>query len=545
MDERRAKDLLLQPEHTPPGASFVCDPDCIVRAARGTGLAVMALDNRDIVGRRLEEVIADESDKDRIGRAHEAALEGECWNIRCRHGSVELACQIAPLNSEGEGTLLIAVPLSRELESDREAEPELNRDSVTGTFTRMALRSRAQGLIDRAPDVARVAVRLRVDGMRRINQAFGQDLGDRALRRVADRFHGALQDGEYLARVSGNEFMIFSNRATKAQVSEFVEYLASLFEEPVRVGQHDFMFRLQTGIAFYPQDGYNAPELGRRTAVALERARDDDLSHAFFSEEWEAELAAQGWVPGDLKQALRGDQLEIHYQPLFNRQGDVAWMEALLRWPHPDRGMISPGVFIPIAEGTTLMRELDFWVLERACMEAKQVGLPVAINVTPDTLATPDFLSKLDRCLEHSGLPFQWLTLELTERVFSRPETTNPLLKGIRERDILVAVDDFGVGYSALSHLWQYPIDEIKLDGTFLRAAERNERAREIIHGVVAMAGYLDTKLVAEQVESGEESKWLQEVGVAYQQGFYHCRPLPVAALRDWLLQRQATRTED
>ena len=249
----------------------------------------------------------------------------------------------------------------------------------------------------------------------------------------------------------------------------------------------------------------------------------------FFSESFEAQLLAYSWVPADIKRALRSREFLLHYQPVIDTQlGETASLEALIRWQHPWRGMIAPGRFIPVVEEMEFIVTLDMWVLERACSESVQMGKPVSVNITAATLIAPGFLDGLDRVLTSSGLSPKRLTLELTERVFSEPENVLPRLKAVHERSVQIAVDDFGVGYSSLSYLWQYPVDELKLDGSFLRGAANDRRARDLVAGMVPLARTLGMTLVAEGVETMEDHEWLREAGVILQQGYFFAHPAPL-----------------
>jgi EAL domain-containing protein (putative c-di-GMP-specific phosphodiesterase class I) len=202
-------------------------------------------------------------------------------------------------------------------------------------------------------------------------------------------------------------------------------------------------------------------------------------------------------------------------------------MEALIRWQHPWRGLILPGHFIPVIEEMQLIVNLDLWVLERACYEAMSMGKPVAVNITANTITAPDFLKRLDRALTQSKLPPNWLTLEITERVFSSPKLVLEPLKAVHERGVQIAADDFGVGYSSLSYLWQYPLDKLKLDGSFVRAAVLDQRAQDLVTGLVPLIDTLGMTLIAECVETEEDRAWLHEAGVFFQQGYYFARPAP------------------
>lgn len=301
-----------------------------------------------------------------------------------------------------------------------------------------------------------------------------------------------------------------------------------LFDEPLKIGRLHFMLRLRVGVALYPEMGTTAVDLERRSAVALERTRQVGANQRFFSASFEAQLLAYSWVPGDIKRALRDGEFVLHYQPMIDTDsGETTSLEALIRWQHPWRGTIAPQRFIPVVEQMHFMVTLDMWVLERACSEAMEMGKPVSVNITAGTLIAPGFLDGLDRILAGSGLSPGRLTLELTERVFSEPRIVLPRMAAVHRRGVKIAVDDFGVGYSSLSYLWQYPIDELKLDGSFLRGGTHDPRARDLVAGMVPVVKTLGMTLVAEGVETVDDHEWLRKAGVSLQQGYFFARPAP------------------
>jgi len=364
--------------------------------------------------------------------------------------------------------------------------------------------------------------------MRRINQALGQDLGDHAFHQAVGRIVRSLAEDGCVGRIAGNEFVLFIQHRSDDHTVERIQAMSLLFEEPLKVGLLQFMLRINVGIARSPQDGSSAKDLERRATIALERTRRSGVNHSFFSLALEDHVLAHSWVPAEAKRALRESEFQLYYQPLVDtRTGETVSMEALIRWQHPWRGMILPGHFIPVIEEMQLIVSLDLWILERACHEAMSMGKPVAVNITANTITAPDFLKRLDSALTQSKLPPSWLTLELTERVFSSPELVLEPLKAVHERGVQIAADDFGVGYSSLSYLWQYPLDKLKLDGSFVRAAALDQRAQDLVTGLVPLIKTLGMTLIAECVETEEDRAWLHEAGVFFQQGYYFARPIP------------------
>ena len=517
------------PVEDTPGIKLLLNSAGVLMAGRGESIDKVLNSDLHSLGECIDTLFPETAGNRGLREAHAKAMEGDLQNCRQRVGGLDTAWELIPVNTKrGQEVLALAIVLTdnRPLENNPRKLREI--DPTTGVPTRRVIMAQAERAFNRYPNTQRAVLRLKIGGLRRINQALGQDLGDHAFHQAVGRIVRSLAKGECLGRVAGNEFILLIQHKKDDHTVERIEAMDLLFDEPIKIGLLQFMLRINVGIARSPQDGSTAKDLDRRAIIALERTRRSGLNHSFFSLALEDHVLAHSWVPAEAQRALRESEFQLYYQPVVDtRTGETVSMEALIRWQHPWRGMILPGHFIPVIEEMQLIINLDYWVLERACREAMSMGKPVAVNITANTITAPDFLQRLDAALTQSKLPPSWLTLELTERVFSSPERVLEPLKAVHEREVQIAADDFGVGYSSLSYLWQYPLDKLKLDGSFVRAAVLDQRARDLVTGLVPLIDTLGMTLIAECVETEEDRAWLHEAGVFFQQGYYFAHPAP------------------
>jgi diguanylate cyclase (GGDEF)-like protein len=512
-----------------PGIKLLLDSAGLLMAGRGESIDKVLKPDQHSLGESIDTLFPETAGNRGIREAHASALTGDLQSCRQRVSSMDVAWELIPVDTKrGREVLALAIVLTEDQPQENETHELRKMDRTTGIPTRRAVVAQAEGTFNRQPDTQWAILRLKIVGMRRINQALGQDMGDHALHQAVVRIVRSLEEGECVGRVEGNEFILLIHHKSDDHTVERIQAMDLLFDEPLKVGLLRFMLHLNVGIARYLQDGSTAQDLDRRATIALERTRRSGVRYSFFGLALEDHVLAYSWVPAEARRALREGEFQLYYQPVVDtRTGETISMEALIRWQHPWRGLIMPGHFIPVIEEMQLIVTLDLWVLERACHEAMSMGKPVAVNITANTVTDPDFVKRLDRVLIQSGLPPSWLTLELTERVFSSPELVLEPLKAVHERGVQIAADDFGVGYSSLSYLWQYPLDKLKLDGSFVRAAGLDQRAQNLVTGLVPLIKTLGMTLIAECVETEEERAWLHEAGVLFQQGYCFARPAP------------------
>ncbi|MBQ0832115.1 bifunctional diguanylate cyclase/phosphodiesterase [Marinobacter sp.] len=504
-----------------PGVKLLLSSAGVLIAGRGESINKVLNSDQHSLGECINTLFPETTGNSGLQEAHAKAMEGDLQSCRLRVGGRDIAWELTSVNTKrGREVLALAIALT-------DIQPQ-KMDPTTGIPTRRVVIAQAEETFNRNPNAQWAVLRLKIVGMRRINQALGQDMGDHALYQAVGRIARSLAEGECVGRVGGNEFILIIHYISDDHTVERMQAMDRLFDDPLKVGVLHFMLRLNAGIARSPEDGSTVRDLERRATIALERTRRSGSNCSFFSLTLEDHVLAYSWVPAEAQRALRECEFQLYYQPVVDtRTGETVSMEALIRWQHPWRKLILPGHFIPVIEEMQLIVSLDLWVLERASHEAMSMGKPVAVNITANTIAAPDFLEKLDQVLIRSGLPPSWLTLELTERVFSSPELMLEPLKAVHERGVQIAADDFGVGYSSLSYLWQYPLDKLKLDGSFIRAAALDLRAKNLVTGLVPLTSTLGITLIAECVETKDERIWLHEAGVFLQQGYYFARPAP------------------
>jgi len=519
------------PVENTPGVKLLLNSAGLLIAGRGECIHKVLKPEQHSLGESIDTLFPETAGNRGLREAHASALRGDLQSCRQRVGSMDVAWELVPVDTKrGREVLALAIILTDDQSQVDETQERRKTDRTTGIPTRQTLVTLAEETFNRQPDTQWAVLRLKISGMRRINQALGQDMGDHALHQAVGRIVRSLEEGECIGRVGSNEFVLLIRHESDDHTVERSQAMDLLFDEPLKVGLLRFMLHLNVGIARYPQDGSTAQDLDRRATIAFERTRRSEFNYSFFNLALEDHVLAYSWVPAEAQRALRECEFQLHYQPVVDtRTGETVSMEALIRWQHPWRGMIMPGHFIPVIEEMQLIVNLDLWVLERACHEAMSIGRPVAVNMTANTIIAPDFLKRLDSVLTQSKLPPSWLTLELTERVFSSPELVLEPLQAVHERGVQIAADDFGVGYSSLSYLWQYPLDKLKLDGSFIRAAALDKRARNLVTGLVPLINTLRVTLIAECVETEEDRAWLHETGVFFQQGYYFARPAPLS----------------
>ncbi|QPF91693.1 EAL domain-containing protein [Bradyrhizobium commune] len=377
-----------------------------------------------------------------------------------------------------------------------------------------------------------------VDEFKGINDSLGHHVGDELLKAIADRIRGCLKPGDLIARLGGDEFAVIQTGVeSSADVLAFVTRIHEAIRRPYHCLGHQLSTDASIGIALAPQDGTDLDQLVKNADLAMYGAKAEGRrTYRFFVPEMDASAKARLTLEQDLRQALVDGGFEIHYQPLVNlRSGDVSGCEALLRWRHPERGMVSPAEFIPIAEDTGLINELGDWVLRTACNEAATwpAHVRLAVNVSPVQLKCDTLALKIAGALAASGLEPSRLELEITEAVLIRDdEAALSILHQLRAIGVRIALDDFGTGYSSLSYLKRFPFDKIKIDRCFVADIADAGGAPVIVQAVVNIASASNMTTVAEGVETEAQREMLRTLGCTEMQGYLFSKPKPAAEVR-------------
>jgi diguanylate cyclase (GGDEF)-like protein/PAS domain S-box-containing protein len=415
-------------------------------------------------------------------------------------------------------------------------------DALTDLPNRVLFREQIERELQRANHGEHFALLyIDIDEFKGINDSLGHHVGDELLKGVATRIRSCIGDADLIARLGGDEFAVIQRAVgSNSDIVEFVSRIHEAIRQPYQCLGHQLSTDASIGIALAPQDGTDLDQLIKNADLAMYAAKADGRrTHRFFEPAMEASAKARLTMEQDLRQALADGGFEIHYQPVVDlRDNEVTGCEALLRWRHPERGMISPAEFIPVAEDTGLINELGEWVLRTACAEA--AGWPshvrIAVNVSPVQLKCPTLALKIIGALAASGLPASRLEIEITEAVLIRDDATAlTILHQLRAVGVRIALDDFGTGYSSLSYLKRFPFDKIKIDRCFVSDITEARGSSAIVQAIVNIAATRGITTTAEGVETPEQRELLRTLGCTEMQGYLFSAARPGPEVRQLL----------
>ena len=420
-------------------------------------------------------------------------------------------------------------------------------DALTGLANRSMLRAQAERMLHAAQRTGTplALAFIDLDRFKQINDTLGHPAGDALLRAVAARLEQTARGSDVAARMGGDEFVLVLPQCSASQAAIAAERLLAAIAQPLEVNGSTLHPRASVGIATYPEDGSDADSLLRCADLAMYQAKTEGgQRYRFYRAEMNAQAQERSRLEADLRVALQGGGLALHYQPQM-QGGVLRGVEALLRWPHPQLGAISPLRVVALAEECGLLRPLTLWVLNEACRQmadwhARGVAVPhVSVNFQAGSFRNPELPDILMRTLAGHGLGPEALTVEITETVMLAPDpAVLATARAVRERGIGLSLDDFGTGYSSLGALHRLPISELKLDKSFVQDIETSLTARTLTSSVLRIADGLGLPVVAEGVETPAQQQFLREHGCAVLQGYLLSRPLAADALETWL-QRQ------
>ncbi|WP_186416722.1 EAL domain-containing protein [Bosea sp. CS1GBMeth4] len=373
---------------------------------------------------------------------------------------------------------------------------------------------------------------LDLDRFKAVNDTYGHNAGDELIRQVAQRLTMILRVGDTVARLGGDEFgIIQANIAAPSASAALGQRILDALTEPFEIAGVAVTIGCSIGIALAPQDGADRSTLLRLADTALYQAKNEGRNrYSFFEPQMNRALQLKRMVEEDLRNAIAKDQLLLHYQPQVSIDGaSIVGVEALVRWPHPEHGLIPPAEFIGIAEERGLMVPLSEWVLRRACEQARRwPGLKLAVNVSPIQFRHKDFVASVIRILDETGFAPDRLELELTEGVVVEDaDAAEAAMMDLRAHGVSLALDDFGTGYSSLIYLRRFAFDKIKIDRSFLEYMEATGESAILVHSVVHLGRALGLRVCAEGVETTEQHRFLQAIGCHELQGFLFSKGVP------------------
>jgi diguanylate cyclase (GGDEF)-like protein len=377
---------------------------------------------------------------------------------------------------------------------------------------------------------------LDLDGFKHINDSLGHAIGDKLLQSVAARLSGCVRKSDTVSRQGGDEFVILLptvTHAADAAVSA-AKIIADLKKEHT-IGEHRLRITASIGLSNYPDDGEDAETLIKNADTAMHHAKQNGRdNYQFFRPDMTLQAVERQSLEGELRYALEREELLLHYQPKVNlKTGAITSVEALIRWQHPERGLLLPGQFLTIAEDTGMIVGIGQWVLSEACRQTREwldAGLPavpVAVNISSLEFRSEHFVEGVRVALKNTRLDPKYLELELTETVLMRhSESTTSALEQLKAIGVRLAVDDFGTGYSSLSYLTRFPIDTLKLDRSFVHDILASSDDAIVVSAIISMGKSLKHRVIAEGVETPEQLAFLQAHGCDEGQGYYFSRPL-------------------
>ena len=416
-------------------------------------------------------------------------------------------------------------------------------DGLTALPNRMLLQERltASVAMARRNDWLLGLLLIDIDRFKVINDTLGHAVGDELLQQAAMRLHACLRDSDTVGRMGGDEFAVVLPDMDSAEMAAIVaRKIVEVIAEPFVIDGQELFVSASVGISLYPDDAADIDVLVRNADAAMYRAKDSGRNaYAFYTAEMNVRARRRLGLETDLRQALARDEFELHYQPKVNcRSGAIAGVEALIRWRHPERGLVGPDEFIPLLEETGLIVPVGDWVMRTACAQMKEwhdaghTQLDIAVNVSARQMEGRRLVEAVRTALDSTGLPAAALELELTESLLMRdPPAVVDLLAELKAMGLQVAVDDFGTGYSSLSYLKRFPLDNLKVDRAFVQDIAASAGDASITRAVIHMGHELALKVVAEGVETAEQLEALQIAGCDEIQGYYFSRPLPAAEI--------------
>ena len=425
----------------------------------------------------------------------------------------------------------VTVEYERKLQDSRLAE----YDSLTGLANRHRMNRRLDSILSSYKVEKRscALLMLDLDRFKHVNDTMGHQAGDDLLKQVAERLHGIIANRGEIGRLGGDEFqVILPDIDDRGALGEIAEKVIQIVSQPYPIGDKRAIIGCSVGVAIAPYDGLERDELTHSADLALYAAKNGGRGQfRFYTADLKDESEDRRILMEDLREALADDKLELHYQPVVRADDNmVVSFEGLMRWEHPERGYVSPGMFIPIAEESNLIIQLGDWALRRACREAAEwpKTVRVAVNVSALQFANPGFPETVEEALEKSGLDPDRLELELTESVFmGDSETVDQTFKVLKELGVRLALDDFGTGYSSLSYLRSAPFDKIKVDKSFVDSCTaKDQNSAKIIAAIIGLSNALGIETTVEGVEAFDQLEVVRSMGGKYIQGWIYSKAL-------------------
>ncbi len=488
----------------------------------------------------------------------EGCWSGEIWDRR-KDGEVYPTWLTINTIRGFQGEVNHYVGIFTDISDQKSNEEELEKLAFFDPLTKLPNRALFRDRLNREISLAkRNATKLAVffidlDRFKYVNDTFGHDMGDELLVEVAGRIVKCVRKSDTVGRLGGDEFTIILPHCKDTEsISHVAESVIASLQTSFPIRGNEIFVGASIGIAIYPVDGNDYENLTRNADLAMYQAKEEGRGiYRFYSEEMNTRNAVKHAMEMDLRYALNEEQFLLYYQPKINLEnGQLSGMEALIRWHHPVRGMITPSEFIPLAEESGLIVNIGEWVIEEACRQTRlwldqiDENLRVAVNLSAKQFQDPELFNKVSNILSLTGLPANCLEFEITEStIMDNPGLAIETMKKIRDIGIHISIDDFGIGYSSLSYLKQFPLHSLKIDQTFVRDMTLDSDDVAIIDAIISMSHALNLSVVAEGVETEEQLSFLKSKKCNSVQGYLFSKPLDSDMFIGYLEHYQAERT--
>ena len=481
--------------------------------------------------------------------------QGEIWDRRKNGEIYPQWLSIGTLRDEG-GKVVNYISIFNDITERKESERHIqfmaHYDALTKLPNRALFGDRlAQALATARRSGKKAALLfLDLDRFKSINDSLGHQPGDLLLQSVAARLKSCVREMDTVCRQGGDEFIVLLSEIDKMEDAAHIALkIVEAMSKEHFVGGSNLIITCSIGISIYPDDAVDGSLLIKNADAAMYHAKESGRNNfQFFTPDMNAEASERLALESDLRRAVQHEEFLLHYQPqIDNRSGKIIGMEALIRWRHPDKGMVSPARFIPIAEYCGLINAMGEWVLKTACIQNRKwqdeglLNVPVAVNISALQFHQKNFKETVARILRESGLAPGYLELEITEGVTVREiEATVRLLNELKQMGVLISIDDFGTGYSSLSYLKRFPIDKLKIDQSFVRDISTDADDAAIVQTIISMGHGLRLKVIAEGVETAEQLAFLKQWQCDEIQGYYFSKPLAADEFAEYVKSRAA-----
>jgi diguanylate cyclase (GGDEF)-like protein len=442
------------------------------------------------------------------------------------------------------------VTIEEPLKLQKQTEAKMNymayHDELTALGNRRLLTERLTAELNRAErNGKRLAViLLDIDRFKTINDSLGHSFGDQMLRLVAERLRSAVEKPNQVFRMGGDEFtIVLTDLKTEGGAAAEVELIMRSFHTPIRLESAEYHITVSAGISLYPADGDSVDLLVKNADTAMYTAKTDGNAFRVYATDMSLRAEERLRMENDLRKALELNQFELMYQPLVQLDsGKTVGVEALVRWRHPQRGLVLPGEFISITEENGLIIPLGEWVLHTACRQNKlwqDAGLPpliMSVNLSTRQFRQPNLVDQISGILTETGLESRYLELEITESMTANVEYAISTLTRLKALGVKISIDDFGTGYSSLAYLKKFPIDKLKIDRSFVTDLVTDGNDAAIVTTIATIAHHMNLKVTAEGVENSDQLAFLKEQNCEEAQGYYYSKPIPAAEFVKWHL---------